>query len=537
MFNVDQKIGPYTLIRRLGKGGFGEVWLAEKRSQFVNKKVAVKLPHDEQVDFDAIRKEATLWEQASGHANVLPIIDADIYDGQVVIVSEYADGGTLADRLKTEGIFHLEQAVEMVLGILNGLEYLHNKDIIHRDIKPQNILLQGETPRLADFGISRAMQATHTSSAIMGTDAYMAPEAFRGKRSVQTDIWSVGVILYLLIKGQLPFTPENPSERMYSILNDDLAPIPESVPAFFQQIIRKALAKNPENRYETARQMSADLKNALNLLPASSAAAGIIDDSETPTVVRPRERNTQSWMGNGLILGAFLTFAVFILGAGGFWGWSYLKGKNGDDDKNINSNSVASLNNRNKNPENPTNVNSGNMSTNSESLTNTNSNINGNTNANAANTNIAPLRQSEKAQLQQVMNQYLAGVAKVSGRADEPKEFRQVVYGDIDGDGDNDAVVRFTLEGADGSNNWSLNIAVFRNNEGKFESVTDDVVGGKGWRNFSLESVGNKGITGTVDACNVKEFQRPCFTDEKPEIKRRITISFKDNKLSVPSKP
>src|SRR4028119_2122967 len=103
MFQPGQQIGLYTLITKLAKGGFGEVWLAEKRSEFVTKKVAIKLPLDEQVDFEEIRQEATLWEKASGHPNVLPIIDADIYDGQVAIVSEYAGGGSLADRLKTHG--------------------------------------------------------------------------------------------------------------------------------------------------------------------------------------------------------------------------------------------------------------------------------------------------------------------------------------------------------------------------------------------------------------------------------------------------
>ena len=100
MFRESQEIGQYKLIRKLGKGGFGEVWLAEKRSQFVTKRVAVKLPLDDQVNFEAIRQEATLWEQASGHANVLPIIDADVYDGQVVIVSEYADGGLVNQAAK-----------------------------------------------------------------------------------------------------------------------------------------------------------------------------------------------------------------------------------------------------------------------------------------------------------------------------------------------------------------------------------------------------------------------------------------------------
>ncbi len=97
MFNSGKQIGSYTLIKRLGRGGFGEVWLAERKSKFVTTKVAVKLPLEEQVDTEAIKSEAVLWEQASGHPNVLPIIDADEYDGQVVIVSEYAPDGSLDD--------------------------------------------------------------------------------------------------------------------------------------------------------------------------------------------------------------------------------------------------------------------------------------------------------------------------------------------------------------------------------------------------------------------------------------------------------
>lgn len=263
MFYEGRQIGSYTLLRKLGKGGFGEVWLAEKRSQFVTKKVAVKLPLDEQVNFDAIRQEAELWEQASGHPNVLPIIDADIVDGQVVIVSEYADGGSLADRLKREGKLPLQKAVEMTIGILNGLEFLHNRRIIHRDIKPQNILLQGDTPRLADFGISRAMNTTIISSAIIGTDAYMSPEAFDGKRTVQTDIWSVGVVLYALLADRLPFPQEHPSERMFAILTKEFAPLPPEVPPQLQRIVYRALAKQPENRYQTTAEMRDELQKVL----------------------------------------------------------------------------------------------------------------------------------------------------------------------------------------------------------------------------------------------------------------------------------
>ncbi len=262
MFNEGQQIGPYTLIRRLGRGGFGDVWLAERRSQFLTKRVAVKLPHDDQIDFNTIQREAGLWEEASGHPNVLPIIDAEVYEGQVVIVSEYADGGSLADKLKDVGTTTVKEAVDLTMGILNGLEFLHDKRIIHRDIKPQNILLQGNTPRLADFGISRAMATSGVSSTVIGTDAYMSPEAFDGKRTVQTDIWSTGVVLYQLLNGTLPFPQTHPTERMFAVLTKDFEPLDDSIPADLRQIVTTALAKLPENRFKSAPAMREALGHA-----------------------------------------------------------------------------------------------------------------------------------------------------------------------------------------------------------------------------------------------------------------------------------
>jgi serine/threonine-protein kinase len=272
MFQAGQKFGSYKLIKKIGKGGFGEVWLAEKRSEFVKKRVAVKLPHDGLVDFEEIRQEATLWEQASGHPNVLPLIDADVFDGQVAIVSEFASGGSLAERLKTQGKFPAREAVEMTLGILNGLDYLHSKRIIHRDIKPANILLQNDTPRLADFGISRAVETSTISSVVVGTENYMAPEAFEGKRNIQTDIWSVGVLLYQLLKGSLPFPQKNASEVMYAVLLKEPEPLPDDIPPKLQEIVFKALAKDRElgeelpKRYQTAAEMREDLKTFLESL-------------------------------------------------------------------------------------------------------------------------------------------------------------------------------------------------------------------------------------------------------------------------------
>ncbi|MCD9187210.1 MAG: protein kinase [Pyrinomonadaceae bacterium] len=263
MFKVGQQIGIYTLLRKLGQGGFGEVWLAEKTSESFrtfSKKVALKLPHSEQVDFSSIEKEANLWEQASGHPNVLPIIDADVIDGQIVIVSEFADGGSLADKLSAVGKIPTEKAVEYMRGILSGLQFLHSKGIIHRDIKPQNILLQGDIPRLADFGISRMMNTNTLSATIVGTDAYMSPEALDGERSVQTDIWSVGVVLYQMIQGRLPFSQTHRSERMFAILTKEFTPLSAEVPQRLKEIIARTLAKNPAQRFESAAAMNSELQ-------------------------------------------------------------------------------------------------------------------------------------------------------------------------------------------------------------------------------------------------------------------------------------
>lgn len=122
----------------------------------------------------------------------------------------------------------VEKSVETTLQILDGLEFLHSRNIIHRDLKPANILLQGSTPRLADFGISRALRATASSqsSNVSGTFAYMPPKGFDGRRSVQTDIWSVGVNLYQFLTGKLPFPQREPSALIAAIIMREYEPLP-----------------------------------------------------------------------------------------------------------------------------------------------------------------------------------------------------------------------------------------------------------------------------------------------------------------------
>lgn len=251
------RIGPYELIRKLGKGAFGEVWLAHDVDNLVARApaIALKLPLDDDVDLDAIRQEATVWVAASGHANVLPMLEARLYDGQVVIASEYAPDGSLQQWLKTHGGKAPTQAaaLEMTRGILAGLSHLHSRRIVHRDLKPDNILLKGTTPRLADFGLSRVLRSTSMSAVVAGTPVYMAPEAFKGKRNPQSDLWSVGVMLYQLLSGRFPFLSNDKYELYVRITNDEPAPI--EAPPWLQQVVSKALSKDLTQRFQTAEEM------------------------------------------------------------------------------------------------------------------------------------------------------------------------------------------------------------------------------------------------------------------------------------------
>jgi serine/threonine protein kinase len=265
MAKVGDRIGPYVLVDKLGRGAFGVVWLAEKRGAILTNQAALKMPNDEDVDLEAVRQEAEVWKLGGGHANVLPIIDADVYDGQVVFVSEYAPDGSLSTWLRRHGGIApaFGAAARMVEGILAGLEHLHSRNIIHRDLKPDNILLQGETPRLADFGIARVIKSTNPYSVtISGIPYYMAPEVYRGKRTEQTDLWAVGVILYQLLAGSLPFQQEDPHSLMYAVLTEQPAPLPASTPGQLRDLVAKSLEKDEGRRFRTAGEMRQALARA-----------------------------------------------------------------------------------------------------------------------------------------------------------------------------------------------------------------------------------------------------------------------------------
>lgn len=266
MFHSGDKIGPYDLIKRLGRGGFGEVWLAEKRTSLSTTRFALKLPSDDDVKPDVIRAEAEVWCSVSGHPNVLPIIEADIYDGQIVIASEFVDGGSLSDHLRKNSgaAASVEEAIYLFRGILRGLSFLHARHVVHRDLKPENILLQEGVPRLTDFGIARILcDGPASTKQISGTISYMPPEAFEGFHSFQTDIWSAGVILYQMLSGKLPFESDDHLAQMLAITSKDPSPLPDKIPSGLRVFIDKALSKDRARRFQSVNEMTEQFETAM----------------------------------------------------------------------------------------------------------------------------------------------------------------------------------------------------------------------------------------------------------------------------------
>jgi len=274
MFHNGDKIGPYDLVRLLGHGAFGEVWLAERRG-LTTTQFAIKLPLVAQINIQNIKNEAETWAQAKGHPNVLPIIEADIYNGQVAIVSEYAPDGSVANLMERHGgrAPSVEVAVQIISAILEGLVHLHTRPnpIIHRDLKPANILLRGEVPCIADFGLAMALRDDSIYNNPSGSTAYMAPEALRGKVSKRTDLWSVGVIFYELLTGHRPFDQKAPGELYEAINSREPPPLPSFIPAPLQKFIATALNKRPEERFQSAAEMQTSLREASSLATGTTA--------------------------------------------------------------------------------------------------------------------------------------------------------------------------------------------------------------------------------------------------------------------------
>ncbi len=273
MIMKGQKISDrYQIIKSIGEGGMANVYLAY--DTILDRNVAVKvLRGDLATDEKFVRRfqREALSASSLTNPNIVEVYDVGEDNGEYYIVMEYVEGKHLKNLLKKRGKLTVPEVVDIVLQITSGLSVAHDSYIIHRDIKPQNILiLDNGLVKITDFGIAVAMNATQLTqtNSVMGSVHYLPPEQASGKgATLQSDIYSIGILMYELLTGKLPFKGDNAVEIALKHLKEPMPSIRDEypeIPQSVENIILKATAKNPKNRYADAREMHEDLKTCLD---------------------------------------------------------------------------------------------------------------------------------------------------------------------------------------------------------------------------------------------------------------------------------
>ena len=287
---VLKKLGKYEVLQEISRGSMGTVYLGY--DPFVDRTVAIKVAHAEQLSDEnsgaQYRKMFFNEAHTAGllnHPNIVAIFDAGVDEEECYIVMEYMEGGaTLKSHCKPDALLPIEKVVEIVFKCAKALDYAHRQGIVHRDIKPSNILLAGDLDiKIGDFSIAyiTKLDATGTQPmGMVGSPRYMSPEQINEDTlTAQTDIFSLGIIMYELLTGKHPFAADSFSRLIQRILTEEPPPMPSvraGLPEDLNRIVRKALAKNTAERYATALEFAADLSRAFEHLlerPAEEIAA------------------------------------------------------------------------------------------------------------------------------------------------------------------------------------------------------------------------------------------------------------------------
>lgn len=262
----------YEILRQIGEGGMANVYLAH--DIILDRKVAIKvlrgdLANDEKF-VRRFQREA-LSASSLSHPNIVEMYDVGEDNGMYFIAMEYVEGKTLKQLLKRRGNLTLSEAIDIMLQLTDGISHAHESYIIHRDLKPQNIMIEENGMiKITDFGIAMALNSTQLTqtNSVMGSVHYLPPEQASGKGStVKSDIYSMGILFYELLTGMLPFKGDNAVEIALKQMKDPLPSVKAqnpAVPQSIENIIMKATAKNPKNRYENVKEMHDDLLTALD---------------------------------------------------------------------------------------------------------------------------------------------------------------------------------------------------------------------------------------------------------------------------------
>ncbi len=268
---IGRMLGKYKIIENLGQGGMASVYLGYQ--ELIDRQVAVKvLPPHPGLDEGFVERfelEARTIAKLQ-HPHIVPVFDYGREDDILYLVMAYVDGGTLADRLD-EGPLSIRETEKILRELAGALDYAHRQGVIHRDIKPANILLSGEGfALLADFGIVKLVEDSPdlTGTGVVGTPAYMAPEAAQGNPiDSRIDVYSLGVLVYQMLTGEQPITAPSMMQLMLKVIQEPYRPIREVIPSLppeIEVVFNRVLAKDPEDRYQTASEFAEDFSMAIH---------------------------------------------------------------------------------------------------------------------------------------------------------------------------------------------------------------------------------------------------------------------------------
>ncbi|MEW6321424.1 MAG: serine/threonine-protein kinase [Acidobacteriota bacterium] len=296
MFFRGQMVGKYRILSPLGSGGFGTVYLAE--DTWIDKKVAIKVPHRQNLDFSDLLREPRLLATLS-HPNIVTVLTAEKQD-VFFIVMEYVPGETLEAIIEREGALDLAKALDYTCQICNAVDHAHRQGVIHRDLRPGNVLVtEHGLVKVADFGTSRFLEIAAHGTTVIGSPPYMAPEQFQGKAVFASDIYSLGISMYQMLTGTLPYDSPAPAD-LDRLMRGDLTTAPRlrnpKIPKVISDIVVRAMAPDLAARYQRA----GDLLDAVLAArpaaparrpwrPAAAAAPGREDVQDIHARLKARE--------------------------------------------------------------------------------------------------------------------------------------------------------------------------------------------------------------------------------------------------------
>jgi len=260
MFFRGQTIGKYKILSAIGSGGFGTVYLAE--DTWIGKRVALKVPHRQGVNFGELLREPRLLAVLS-HPNIVTVLTAEKQDSVFFIVMEYVPGDTLETIIGRDGALDLPRALDITCQVCNALDHAHGQGVLHRDLRPANIIVSDSgLAKVADFGTSRFLELAAIGTTVIGSPPYMAPEQFQGRATFASDLYSLGVTMYQMMTGVLPYQTPAPGD-LDRLMRGEMVSPPRlrnaRIPQRVNDIILKAMAPDAAERYQRAADILEDL--------------------------------------------------------------------------------------------------------------------------------------------------------------------------------------------------------------------------------------------------------------------------------------